>query len=204
VNRWLLAAVGTMAVVAAWTLFDGIVAPVGDEVTRPAASPGPRAGAGIPPSVEPTKSEDRPRAVVPPRADEPGRDDEFAEPPDDVAEPAPPEEGIVAPPSVTGTTVWPLNRSGLVGAVREAMPTLQACYDEALEVVPDLEGGLETKLRIEERNGIGQVAAVVIESEVDDLPLEGCMLEALEGLQFDPPEGTMFVRFPFEFRVEEP
>jgi len=104
-----------------------------------------------------------------------------------------------------GISVWPLNRDGIQGAVDEVLPRLQGCYDEALEEVPDLEGQLTVAFTVVAEDGIGQVWAARIEDDrLDDGPVADCVLDAMEALQFDPPdEGELVVTYPFRFEAHD-
>ena len=103
-------------------------------------------------------------------------------------------------------TVWPISRAGIDGAVREVMPDILGCYQEALADVPDLDGRLVVGFTIADSDGLGRVRAVEIdEGDLVDGPMEDCLLDVMSVLQFDPPEdgGEVAIHYPFLFATGE-
>ena len=104
---------------------------------------------------------------------------------------------------VAELTAWPVDKGGIKGAMTEMSPEFHRCYQENLDDVPGLQGRMEVSFVVEEMDGIGQVVEVDIDhSAVDDGPLEDCVMDAMEQLQFDAPAEALTVRWPFMFRAE--
>ena len=98
---------------------------------------------------------------------------------------------------------WPVDREGIRGAVREALPQVKDCYESWLEINPNLGGTLTVKFRIiEDAAGEGGVVAdaALGRSDMDHPFLEGCVLNAMSDLRFDrPPDGEVNVAYPLHF-----
>jgi hypothetical protein len=129
--------------------------------------------------------------------------------PAELTQPEVPEE-VVAPPAETPpeAEVTPkkvrlgsLSRESIDEAMRDGMQDVRDCYLEALEEVPDLAGLLKVRFTIRAEEGVGRVVrASIQDADFDDGPLEDCILDAVEYLEFDPPEGgIVMVTYPFFF-----
>ena len=125
-------------------------------------------------------------------------------------EAAPPTEAPDAMPAaaeVPSGSVWPLSKDGIDGSIREVLPDIRDCYQDALAEVPELEGGFKVHFVVEDEDGLGQVVEVGIRDmksevvpELMDGPMEDCVLDVFEMLQFDPPEGgRTAISYPFLF-----
>ena len=87
----------------------------------------------------------------------------------------------------------------------QAMPEIEQCYQQALAEVPDLSGRISVKFVIRGEDGVGRVSKVDIkEAEFDDVPMEDCILDEVEALEFDPPVGggIVIVSYPFVFEQD--
>ena len=107
-----------------------------------------------------------------------------------------------APPIRMGS----LARSSIDEGIRDVMPEIRACYQEALAAVPDLAGQLRIKFTIEEEEGSGWVKEVSVpDADFDDVPMEDCVMDVVESVAFDPPEGggVVIVSYPFVFSQSE-
>lgn len=133
--------------------------------------------------------------------------EEYEDIPADEATPGP---GDVAPVAVIqGQSAWPMTKDGIDGAFREVLPGIRGCYEDALQEVPDLEGGFKVLFRVDDREGIGSVVHVEITdmnsdafTELHDLPMEDCVMDVMHTLQFDAPaDGPVEVRYPLVFNA---
>jgi hypothetical protein len=112
------------------------------------------------------------------------------------------EPGAAAPP-----TVWPATEEGIRGAMREALPRVRRCYEQALEEHPDLGGRITVDFIVgssDTAEGVGGVTRAGIgDATIEHTVMDDCLLDALEGLQFDPPaDGELEVSYPFLFSTE--
>lgn len=148
----------------------------------------------------------RPTPDAPPAKADGARDDADERWPE--ADP-PPEvpDAMPAGAEVPSGSVWPLSKDGIDGSIREVLPDIRDCYQDALSDVPDLEGGFKVHFVVEDEDGLGQVVEVGIRDmksevvpELMDGPMEDCVLDVFETLQFDPPEGgRTSISYPFSF-----
>lgn len=99
---------------------------------------------------------------------------------------------------------WPLDRDGIQGAVREALPEVRECYDAWVQQNPSLGGRVTMTFTIEPV--VGQEGARVTQARVSDQGLghalmEGCVVQVFEDLRFQAPADgkPMNVTYPLDF-----
>lgn len=146
-----------------------------------------------------------PSAVRPTPAEEPVAE-EGDQPWPEEGPPTEPE-AVAAPEAPVTGSVWPISKDGIDGAIREIMHDIRGCYQDALADLPELEGGFKVRFTVEDVDGLGEVTAVEIRDmkssthpELVDGPMEDCVLDLFETLQFDVPEaGQTQVSYPFVF-----
>lgn len=124
-------------------------------------------------------------------------------------EPAEPNDAdqAIAPAEEPEPTVWPASGEGIQGAMGEALPRIRRCYEQALELEPDMAGKIVVAFTIgttDTASGVGQVLdAGIADATIEQTTMDDCLLDAMEGLQFDPPaDGELEVNYPFHFSVE--
>jgi len=105
-------------------------------------------------------------------------------------------------------TRFPLDRAGIPQAVRSVGPDIKDCYQEWLKLNPGIGGRMKVKITVTadpEDSSRGQVTgAEVLESEVKNAFIDGCVLNALSDLEFNaPPDGTMSFVYPFRFSAPD-
>jgi hypothetical protein len=123
-----------------------------------------------------------------------------------------PEETFDDPEDIlSDQSVWSLTKDGIDGAIREITSDLHSCYQAALAEIPDLEGGLKVAFTVSDVDGIGQVTEIGIKDtrsatalQLVDEPLENCIMDHFETLQFDPPGsgGDTIIQYPFQFSTD--
>ena len=102
--------------------------------------------------------------------------------------------------------IWGIDKDGIQGAVRSAIPEIRECYEAWLNLNPSLQGKLTVSFKIESSEDNDASATVVDakvkEGGVGNQFLDGCVVASLGSLQFDPPAdgGTMNVTYPFTFK----
>ncbi len=98
---------------------------------------------------------------------------------------------------------YPVDRFGIRGAVRDAVPELKRCYESWVKLNPTLGGKMTVKFKIvDDENGPGGVVknAALQSSELEHPFLEGCVLNAMSDLEFErPPDGEVDVTYPLRF-----
>ncbi len=99
--------------------------------------------------------------------------------------------------------LFPTSKDGINDAIREELPEIRECYQSWLELQPELEGIIEVKFVISDVDGVGEVTRTetMDTTNTDHTLFEGCVLNVMSGLTFEPPEdgGVVIVSYPFEF-----
>jgi len=118
---------------------------------------------------------------------------------------APPSSPIPDAPSAPERMVWSVDRDGIQGAVREAVPDIRECYAAWLRDNPELTGKVTVRFVIEARDERGEVtSAALVSSDMAHPLMEGCVLNVMRGLAFDaPPDGRVEVNYPFVLLTDE-
>lgn len=105
--------------------------------------------------------------------------------------------------------IHPVSPVGIDGAMRGELVGIRECYQAWLNQNPDLGGRLVVRFTIEddpEQPGEAGVSAVAIDddSTVDHVFIEGCVMNAVSDLRFEPPEmgSPVTVTYPFQFTAE--
>ena len=105
--------------------------------------------------------------------------------------------------------VWALDRDGILGAVASAQPKIAECYDGWVQADRDLGGRLVVAFHIAADPDDPELGAIdradVVETELEHALLEGCVLNAVSELVFEPPddEDGLQVRMPFLFSKDD-
>jgi len=92
--------------------------------------------------------------------------------------------------------------------VREIVPFVRECYDDALARDPELGGRVTVSFTIEGEPDVGGVIGTSdvdeAETTVDDPEFVACVEETMYTIEVAPPAGggAVLVRFPFEFSTE--
>ena len=92
-----------------------------------------------------------------------------------------------------------LSRNVVRNEVRDRRSQINNCFKRRLKSKPNLEGKLVVQFEIERSGRVGSVR--IIESTIDDAPLEECVRGRFEGWSFAKHHGgSITVRYPFIFR----
>jgi hypothetical protein len=111
----------------------------------------------------------------------------------------------VAPDDAPGGQRFTADPGGIRAAVQAAQPALRECYESWLAAAPGLAGKLTLQFTLRAAPEPGLPAEVsevgLAESTVGHPVMEGCVLNAIQGLEFDPPPGgePLQVRYPLSF-----
>ena len=114
------------------------------------------------------------------------------------------EEDVESPkdPVSAKKMLGAMSRSSIDDGILDVMPDIRGCYQDALKEVPDLEGRIVVKFTIKGENGVGRVIKTSIKDvDFDDVPLEDCIMDVVESVDFEPPQGggIVIVSYPFIF-----
>jgi hypothetical protein len=103
-----------------------------------------------------------------------------------------------------------LQREYIQAAVREIVPLIRECYENALSEDPTVQGKLVVRFEVvadEEHGGLIAQSEVVPEQgrPAPSASLAECVQESMYALRLDAPAGggTVTVTYPFVFRTEE-
>ena len=106
-----------------------------------------------------------------------------------------------------GGVVGSLDKEYIRASIRELVPLVKECYENALLERPDLGGKLTVEFSIAGEPAIGGVVAEsrIVGTDAGTLHagLEECVRETMYGLKLEAPAGggIVKVRYPFVFRT---
>jgi hypothetical protein len=111
------------------------------------------------------------------------------------------QAGQAAPAASTRHAADP---SGIMSAVQTAVPAIKDCYAAWGKQQPGLAGALKVAMTIgvdpAEPSRGKVVGARIADNELQSAAVQGCLLNALDGLEFErPAEGKVEVTLPFRF-----
>ena len=116
-----------------------------------------------------------------------------------------------APPSVPDDAermTWSVDRDGIQGAVREALPDIRECYEGWLRANPALAGKVTVRFTIATDADDGErgkvTKAALVASDVGHPLMEGCVLNVMAGLAFEAPSDgkPLDVNYPIILQTE--
>ena len=114
-----------------------------------------------------------------------------------------------APDATEGDTmVWGLDKESIHEALLANTEAYRKCYEEWAEVTPGLGGRLNIQFTIGKAAEDAELASVIdisaAESEMNHAFFEGCVMNVVSTLKFEPPDkGTVSVHIPYRFRTED-
>ncbi len=86
------------------------------------------------------------------------------------------------------STTRGLSKENIQKAIKQQIPTIEICYQKALDKKPTLQGEATFRFVIDSK---GQVAKVsLVSSRLKDRDLERCIIQKIKELTFPSPEGT--------------
>ena len=98
-----------------------------------------------------------------------------------------------------GQTAGFCSKRNITEVVRRRAGAIRACYEDRLQVKPDLSGKVTVRWRIELDGKVG--SANVLKSSLGDSKVESCVLRAIRRMRFQKPEGGIcIIQWPFVFR----
>lgn len=104
--------------------------------------------------------------------------------------------------------VWSADKTGIQAAMKEVTAQIQECYDGWIQSNPDMQGKVLVRFTIGAEPGDQEARVLEVElpeSELDNPVMEGCVLNVVSGLRFNPPDGgKLVVNYPFRFSTQMP
>ena len=113
-----------------------------------------------------------------------------------------------AAPSADAPMQYSVDRDGIKTAVSDSTPQIAECYDAWLATGAEIKGKVVVRFTIAPNQDDPQAAAEIteaalVDSELDHPFMEGCVLDVMRGLKFDPPEnGKVTVNYPFNLKQD--
>jgi len=102
--------------------------------------------------------------------------------------------------------VYATTPEGIDDAMRAFMPNIRRCYQAVLVQRPQIEGRITFTFQISENDDpdnmdIAKISDLeIFDTELDSEEMENCIMDNLDELWFDPPEGDpVHVRYPIIF-----
>lgn len=119
-----------------------------------------------------------------------------------IASATPPEEALA-----DAGVPFAINKDGIKSAIHEKIPELRDCYDSWLQADPSLAGRIKVSFTIDTDadSGLGVVTKIgVMDGGIDQLALQGCVLNVFQELSFEAPEnGPVTVNYPLRFESSD-
>jgi TonB family protein len=99
------------------------------------------------------------------------------------------------------STASGLSKEDIRKAVKQKIPSIEICYQQALDKKPNIQGRVILQLVID---SIGEVTKVtLISSKLNDKNLEQCILQKIKELTFLTPEGAQKVTVTISFDLKK-
>jgi Ca-activated chloride channel family protein len=99
------------------------------------------------------------------------------------------------------STASGLSKEDIRKAVKQKIPSIEICYQQALDKKPNIQGRVTLQLVID---SIGEVTKVtLISSKLNDKNLEQCILQKIKELTFLTPEGAQKVTVTISFDLKK-
>jgi Ca-activated chloride channel family protein len=98
------------------------------------------------------------------------------------------------------STTSGLSKEAIRKVVKQQIPSIEICYQKALEKTPAVKGEASFRLIINSKGRVIKVSLVL--SKLNDKNLEQCIIQKVKGLNFPPPEGTDRVTATVSFNLK--
>lgn len=107
---------------------------------------------------------------------------------------------------VPAKPLHPVTRDGIQAAMKEVIPELRDCYDGWVQREPSLGGAIAVAFVIDvDDAGVGAVSGLsIVDGGLGHAALEGCVLNVMNDLSFEPPGSPVNVTYPFNFSPAPP
>ena len=98
------------------------------------------------------------------------------------------------------STTGGLSKEAIQKVVKQQIPSIEICYQKALEKTPAVQGEASFRLIINSKGRVTKVS--LVSSKLNDKNLEQCIIQKVKGLNFQPPEGTEKVTATISFNFK--
>jgi Ca-activated chloride channel family protein len=93
-----------------------------------------------------------------------------------------------------------LSKEAIQKVLKQQIPSIELCYQKALEKKPDIQGGITLQLIIDSKGRVTKVN--LVSSKLNDKNLEQCIIQKIKELTFPAPEGTDKVTATASFNLK--
>ena len=93
-----------------------------------------------------------------------------------------------------------LSKEAIQKVLKQQIPSIELCYQKALEKKPDIQGGITLQLIIDSKGHVTKVN--LVSSKLNDKNLEQCIIQKIKELTFRAPEGTDKVTVTISFNLK--
>jgi Ca-activated chloride channel family protein len=98
------------------------------------------------------------------------------------------------------TTSGGLSKEAIKKALKQQTPSIELCYQKALEKKPNIQGDVTFQLIIDSKGRVTKVS--LVSSKLNDKNLEQCIIQKIKELSFTTPEGTDKVTATVSFNLK--
>ncbi len=123
-----------------------------------------------------------------------------------VAPPRLDERPALASTDAAVAMLHPITKNGIQTAMREVIPELEDCYEGWVQREASLGGSIAVAFVIDKNDaGVGAVSGLsIVDGGLGHTALEGCVLNVMNDLTFEPPTAPVNVTYPLNFAPTPP
>jgi TonB family protein len=93
-----------------------------------------------------------------------------------------------------------LSKETIQKILKQQIPSIELCYQKALEKKPNTQGGITLQLVIDSSGRVTKMS--LVSSKLNDKNLEQCIIQKIKELTFPTPEGTDKVNVTVSFNLK--
>ena len=98
------------------------------------------------------------------------------------------------------TTSGGLSKEAIQKVLKQQIPSIELCYQKALEKKPNIQGDVTFQLIIDSKGRVTKVS--LVSSKLNDKNLEQCIIQKIKELTFPAPEGSDKVTATVSFNLK--
>lgn len=93
-----------------------------------------------------------------------------------------------------------LSKETIQKIIKQQIPSIELCYQKALEKKPNIQGGITLQMVIDSSGRVAMVS--LVSSKLNDKNLEQCIIQKIKGITFPTPESTEKVNATVSFNLK--
>ncbi len=98
------------------------------------------------------------------------------------------------------SATWGLSKEDIQRAIKQQIPSIEICYQKALEKKPKIQGEVAFQLVIDSKGKVTKVS--LVSTKLKDKHLEQCIIQKIKELTFPTPEATDTVTVDLSFNLK--